>query len=265
VRPQHRRAARQDHHVRLAGEHVVDARPDPEVNGRAGFGGGHFLVVVDAADVLPAGQLGMQVRLASGPFRRSKNRDLVSPGGGHPTRLQACGTGARDHDAPLAAGRLRPVVHFIGLRKARVVVAEDRLALDDRGPAGVAGHAVADLGLPAFRRLLDPGRIRDQRTAHRHHLCLARGQYSFSFRRVGNQTQGHERHAGRVGRNLRVPLDIRGARVAHVRDVRLQRMGVRTVAIDQVMKAAGLRQAGGDARGLGMIDASRNPVSARKF
>ena len=106
-----------------------------------------------------------------------------------------------------------------------------------------------------LRRLFHPGRIGDQRPSKRNHLRLAGRQDAFRFGRVGNQAQRHERHVRSVGGDFCVSVHVRRARIAHVGNVRFQRVGVRAIAIDQIVKAAICRKARGNPCGFGVIDA----------
>ena len=94
-------------------------------------------------------------------------------------------TSTDDRDTTSAGDTRRLPVHFFGHRHAGVVVASQWRAFDDGAPAGVAGHAIANLRLTSRSSLQWPGRIRHQCASERHQFHRAPRQMAFGFGRVG--------------------------------------------------------------------------------
>ena len=82
--------------------------------------------------------------------RRTQSLHGRGPRRSRPPRAPRCPS--RRPRRACAAARRRPPIDFVGATHARIVVATERAMLGDRRPAGVAGHAVANVGFPPLTR-----------------------------------------------------------------------------------------------------------------
>ncbi len=113
-----------------------------------------------------------------------------------PGRFQTSHTGPHHDDSSALRCFGRPVIDFVRKRDTRIVVARDRHPRDVEPPARVAGDAEPDVMRATRSGLVDPGRIRHQRTAQADQLGFSACEDAFGFGRIGNPPEGDDRNRG---------------------------------------------------------------------
>ena len=136
----------------------------------------------------------MQAGLAAGIVVVAKHRHPVTPAGCGQRGLQGGDAGAYNRDVFAAGDLYRLPVVFIDFPDPGIVVTFQPGAIDDAAPAGITGHAIADVGLPTLLAFAGKSRVGDQGPAQENHIRRPVGERRLALVRVGQVADGTTGH-----------------------------------------------------------------------
>ena len=223
------------------------------------------LIIIDARQRFTAGQRRVQTRRPADLGGCAEDRDRVATRGRNPRSLESRDTRADDRNPAPCFGARRPPIHLVREGYPRIVVARERLSLDDLPPARVAGHAVADLAFAPVRGFERPCRIGEERATETQELALLAREDAFGLRRIGDQTERDHRctvHMRSQAADERHPC---GPRPVHVRDVPVEGVCMGTLAECDIIHRAIDRDLPGDLCRLCSVDTIAQAVIARQL